>query len=48
MKRFLDDAENSDLFDVLEFVKYALKPVTRTKRAAVSRSMMESAIEAKQ
>ena len=44
----LIDAENSDLFDVLEFVKYALKPVTRTKRAEVSRSMMESAIEAKQ
>jgi len=44
----LIDAENSDLFDVLEFVKYALKPVTRTKRAALSRSMMESAFEAKQ
>lgn len=44
----LIDAENSDLFDVLEFVKYALKPVTRTKRASLSRSMMESAIGAKQ
>jgi type I restriction enzyme R subunit len=44
----LIEAENSDLFDVLEFVKYALKPIARTKRAALSRSMMESAIEAKQ
>jgi type I restriction enzyme, R subunit len=44
----LIDAQNSDLFDVLEFVKYALKPVTRSKRASVSRSIMESGIEAKQ
>lgn len=44
----LIDAQNSDLFDVLEFVKYALKPVTRTKRASVSRSIMESGIEGKQ
>ena len=33
---------------MLEFVKYALKPVTRSKRASVSRSVMESGIEAKQ
>ena len=44
----LIDAQNSDLFDVLEFVKYALKPVTRKARALVSRSIMETAIEAKQ
>ena len=44
----LIDAQNSDLFDVLEFVKYALKPVTRSKRASVSRSIMESGIESKQ
>jgi type I restriction enzyme R subunit len=44
----LIDAQNSDLFDVLEFVKYALKPVTRKTRATVSRSIMEDAIEAKQ
>ena len=44
----LIDAENSDLFDVLEFVKYALKPVTRSIRASVSRSIMESGIESKQ
>lgn len=44
----LIDAQNSDLFDVLEFVKYALKPVTRTKRASVSRSILELGIEAKQ
>lgn len=44
----LIDAQNSDLFDVLEFVKYALKPVTRMTRANVSRSIMEVGIEAKQ
>ena len=44
----LIDAQNSDLFDVLEFVKYALKPITRTKRANTSRSIMEEGIEAKQ
>jgi type I restriction enzyme R subunit len=44
----LIDAQNSDLFDVLEFVKYALKPVPRKARATVSRSIMEAGIEAKQ
>ena len=44
----LIDAQNSDLFDVLEFVKYALKPVTRKARATVSRSIMEEGIEARQ
>jgi type I restriction enzyme R subunit len=44
----LIDAQNSDLFDVLEFVKYALKPITRKARATVSRSIMEAGIEAKQ
>ena len=44
----LIDAQNSDLFDVLEFVKYALKPVTRKTRATLSRSIMEVGIEAKQ
>ena len=44
----LIDAQNSDLFDVLEFVKYALKPITRTKRANTSRSIMEEGLEVKQ
>jgi type I restriction enzyme R subunit len=44
----LIDAQNSDLFDVLEFVKYALRPVTRKVRAAASRSIMEAGIESKQ
>jgi type I restriction enzyme R subunit len=44
----LIDAQNSDLFDVLEFVKYALKPVSRKARATVSRSIMEAGIETKQ
>jgi type I restriction enzyme R subunit len=42
------DAKNSDLFDVLEFVKYALKPIARTTRAKVARSVIESNLEAKQ
>jgi type I restriction enzyme R subunit len=44
----LIDAQNSDLFDVLEFVKYALKPVSREARAKKSRSIMEAGIEVKQ
>jgi len=44
----LIDAQNSDLFDVLEFVKYAHKPITRTNRANTSRSIMEEGIDAKQ
>jgi type I restriction enzyme R subunit len=44
----LIDAQNCDLFDVLEFVKYALKPVSRKTRASVSRSVMESGLESKQ
>jgi type I restriction enzyme R subunit len=44
----LINAQNSDLFDVLEFVKYAIKPVSRKVRATVSRSIMEAGIEAKQ
>jgi type I restriction enzyme R subunit len=44
----LIDAQNSDLFDVLEFVKYALKPVARTTRALASRSIMEEGLEAVQ
>jgi type I restriction enzyme R subunit len=42
------EAQNSDLFDVLEFVKYALKPITRATRAKVARSVIESNLEAKQ
>jgi type I restriction enzyme R subunit len=30
----LIDAENSDLFDVLAYVSYALQPITRDNRAA--------------
>jgi len=44
----LIDAQNSDLFDVLEFVKYASKPVSRQIRAQKSRSIMQSDIEVKQ
>jgi type I restriction enzyme R subunit len=44
----LIDAQNSDLFDVLEFVKYALKPVSREARAKKSRSILEARFEAKQ
>jgi type I restriction enzyme R subunit len=44
----LIDAQNSDLFDVLEFVKYALKPVSREIRAKKSRSIMKSVINRNQ
>jgi len=44
----LIDAQNSDLFDVLEFVKYALKPISREVRAKKSRSILETEIESKQ
>jgi type I restriction enzyme R subunit len=44
----LIDAQNSDLFDVLEFVKYALKPVSREIRAKKSRSIMKSGINGNQ
>lgn len=44
----LIDAKNSDLFDVLEFVKYALKPISREVRAKKSRSIMEAGIEKNQ
>ncbi len=32
----LIDAEKSDLFDVIEFVSFALKPITREKRVALA------------
>ena len=44
----LIEAESSDLFDVLEYVKYSLKPITRKARAALSRSLLEAELEAKQ
>ena len=44
----LIEAESSDLFDVLEYVKYSLKPITRKARATLSRSLMESELEARQ
>ena len=43
----LIEAEPSDLFDVLEYVKYSLKPVTRKARATLSRSILESELEVK-
>ena len=44
----LIEAEASDLFDVLEYVKYSLKPITRKARATLSRSLLETELEAKQ
>ncbi len=34
----LIDAENSDLFDVLEYISYAIKPITREERVAKAQS----------
>ncbi|MCX6441136.1 MAG: DEAD/DEAH box helicase family protein [Actinobacteria bacterium] len=44
----LIDARSSDLFDVLEYVKYHLAPVMREARAVISRSIMETELTAKQ
>jgi type I restriction enzyme R subunit len=34
----LVDAENSDLFDVLQYISYAITPISREKRVALSQS----------
>jgi type I restriction enzyme R subunit len=44
----LIEAKNSDLFDVLEYIKYNLKPVMREARAVISRSIMETELTTKQ
>ena len=44
----LIDARSSDLFDVLEYVKYNFTPVMREARAVISRSIMETDLSAKQ
>jgi len=44
----LIDARSSDLFDVLEYVKYHFTPVLREARAVISRSIMETKVTAKQ
>lgn len=42
------DAENSDLFDVLAHVAYALPPVTREARAATAKGCINTRFNAKQ
>jgi len=44
----LIDARSSDLFDVLEYVKYHFAPVMREARAVISRSILETELTAKQ
>jgi type I restriction enzyme R subunit len=44
----LIDAQSSDLFDVLEYVKYHFTPVLREARAVISRSIMETELTARQ
>ena len=44
----LIDARSSDLFDVLEYVKYHFAPVMREARAVISRSIMEIELTTKQ
>ena len=39
------DAENSDLFDVLEFVAYAREPMTRAGRVLASRLTLERSLD---
>jgi type I restriction enzyme R subunit len=47
MQRIID-AENSDLFDVLAHVAYALPPVTREERAATARISIHRLFNSKQ
>ena len=42
------DAENSDLFDVLAYVAYALPPITRDQRAAQARQSLGKGFSYKQ
>ena len=44
----LIDAEKSDLFDVLEYVSFAVKPVTREVRVATSQSSIFALLDTKQ
>jgi type I restriction enzyme R subunit len=44
----LIDAEKSDLFDVLEYVSYAMKPITRELRVAQSQRKIFSGLDNKQ
>jgi type I restriction enzyme R subunit len=44
----LIDARSSDLFDVLEYVKYHFTPVMRETRAVISRSILENELSSKQ
>ena len=42
------NAENSDLFDVLEYISFAMKPITREKRVAQAQSRIFSGLDNKQ
>ena len=44
----LIDAENSDLFDVLEYVSYAIQPITREMRVAKAQSNIFASLTNKQ
>jgi superfamily II DNA or RNA helicase/predicted GIY-YIG superfamily endonuclease len=44
----LIDAEKSDLFDVLEYVSFAVKPITREVRVAASQSSIFALLDNKQ
>ena len=44
----LIDAENSDLFDVLEFISYSRKPITRNERVAKAEDKIYAFLNEKQ
>ena len=44
----LINAEKSDLFDVIEFVSFALKPITREKRVALAQFKIFAGLDSKQ
>jgi len=41
------DAEKSDIFDVLEYVSFAVQPITREKRVALAQSKIYEGLDAK-
>jgi type I restriction enzyme R subunit len=44
----LIDAEKSDLFDVLEYVSFAVKPITREQRVTLAKTRIFNGLDAKQ
>jgi len=48
MMQSLTNAENSDLFDVLEYISFAKQPITREKRVASAQSKIFASLNNEQ